>query len=349
MNVLANRGVVAALSAAVLFGAGTPAVKILLEHASPWLMAGILYLGSGIGLLIYRLITKAPTVSLKRNEIGWLAGAVIAGGMMGPLLLMTGLSAMAATDASLLLNAEGVLTAVLAWFVFKENFDRRIALGTVAIVAGAVVLSWPSQTGSASLWPTLAVLGACLSWGIDNNLIRKVSTADASFIAMMKGLAAGATNLLLALATGAAWPSPGIVALGSVIGFLSYGTSLVLFVIALRYLGTARTGAYFSIAPFFGAVLAIVLLGEPASPRLLVAGVLMGIGVWLHLTETHQHEHTHESLEHSHEHEHDEHHQHVHALGLPATGKHTHLHTHETMTHTHEHFPDIHHQHDHKH
>lgn len=349
MNVLANRGVVAALSAAVLFGAGTPAVKMLLEHASPWLMAGILYLGSGIGLLIYRLITKAPAVALKRNEMGSLAGAVVAGGMMGPLLLMTGLSGMAATDASLLLNAEGVLTAVLAWFVFKENFDRRIALGMVAIVAGAVVLSWPSQTGSASLWPKLAVLGACLSWAIDNNLTRKVSIADASFIAMMKGLAAGATNLLLALATGAVWPSPGIVALGTVIGFLSYGTSLVLFVIALRYLGTARTGAYFSIAPFFGALLAIAFLGEPASTRLLVAGVLMGIGVWLHLTETHQHEHTHELLKHSHEHEHDEHHQHVHADGLPATGKHAHLHTHEPMTHTHEHFPDIHHQHDHKH
>jgi drug/metabolite transporter (DMT)-like permease len=214
MNVLANRGVVAALSAAVLFGAGTPAVKMLLEHASPWLMAGILYLGSGIGLLIYRLITKAPAVALKRHEMGWLAAAVIAGGMMGPLLLMTGLSGMAATDASLLLNAEGVLTAVLAWFVFKENFDRRIALGMVAIVAGAVVLSWPSQTSTASLWPTLAVLGACLSWAIDNNLTRKVSIADASFIAMMKGLAAGATNLLLALATGAVWPSPGVVAWG---------------------------------------------------------------------------------------------------------------------------------------
>ncbi|BDB70606.1 MULTISPECIES: DMT family transporter [Comamonas] len=347
MNVLANRGVVAALSAAVLFGAGTPAVKMLLEHASPWLMAGILYLGSGIGLLIYRLITKAPAVALKRNEMGWLAGAVIAGGMVGPLLLMTGLSGMAATDASLLLNAEGVLTAVLAWFVFKENFDRRIALGMVAIVAGAVVLSWPSQTGSASLWPTLAVLGACLSWAIDNNLTRKVSIADASFIAMMKGLAAGATNLLLALATGAVWPSPGVVVLGTVIGFLSYGTSLVLFVIALRYLGTARTGAYFSIAPFFGAILAIVLLGEPASPRLLIAGVLMGIGVWLHLTETHQHEHTHELIEHSHEHEHDEHHQHVHSGGSTPTGKHTHLHTHEPMTHSHEHFPDIHHQHKH--
>jgi drug/metabolite transporter (DMT)-like permease len=347
MNTLKNYGVLAALGAAVLFGAGTPAVKLLLEHASPWLLAGILYLGSGIGLLIYRLVARAPAVELKRNELGWLAGAIISGGILGPLLLMTGLTGMAASDASLLLNAEGVLTAVLAWFVFKENFDQRIALGMAAIVAGALVLSWPSQVGTAALWPSLTVVGACLCWAIDNNLTRKVSIADASFIAMVKGLAAGVTNLLLALATGIQMPSFTVISAGAVIGFLSYGSSLVLFVIALRNLGTARTGAYFSVAPFFGALLAIVFLGEPASPRLLLAGALMGIGVWLHLTETHEHEHSHEALEHSHEHEHDEHHRHVHEDGLIPTGKHMHWHRHEPMTHSHEHFPDIHHQHKH--
>ncbi|MEN5179236.1 DMT family transporter [Comamonas testosteroni] len=345
MNALTNRGVLAALGAAALFGAGTPAVKLLLEHASPWLLAGILYLGSGIGLLIYRLMIHASPVELKSNELGWLGGAVIAGGMLGPLLLMTGLTGMAASDASLLLNAEGVLTAVLAWFVFKENFDRRIALGMLAIVAGAIVLSWPNQKSAAALWPSLAVIGACLCWAIDNNLTRKVSIADASFIAMAKGLAAGATNLVLALVTGAHLPSFPIIAIGAVIGFLSYGSSLVLFVIALRNIGTARTGAYFSIAPFFGAVLAIVFLGETASPQLLIAGVLMGVGVWLHLTETHEHEHTHELLEHSHEHEHDEHHQHAHEDGSNLAGKHVHWHRHEPMTHRHAHFPDVHHQH----
>ncbi|MYN12578.1 EamA family transporter [Pusillimonas sp. TS35] len=348
MNALTNRGVAAALSAAVLFGAGTPAVKMLLAHASPWLMAGIVYLGSGLGLWVYRLLRAAPAVRLERRETGWLAAAVIAGGMLGPLLLMSGLSAMAASDASLLLNAEGVFTAVLAWFVFKENVDGRIALGMLAIVAGAIVLSWPAQqAGLTGLWPALAVLGACLCWAIDNNLTRKVSVADASFIAMVKGLAAGATNLVLALATGAALPSVGIITLGAIIGFLSYGTSLVLFVIALRHLGTARTGAYFSIAPFAGTLLAIVLLGEPASPRLLIAGLLMAIGVWLHLTEKHHHAHTHDALEHSHEHEHDEHHQHMHADGSTPVGRHTHWHRHAPITHAHEHYPDIHHQHKH--
>ncbi|MGB3067267.1 MAG: EamA family transporter [Ottowia sp.] len=347
MNALKNRGVVAALGAAVLFGAGTPAVKLLLEHASPWLLAGILYLGSGAGLLIYRLLTRPSPVELKRSEIGWLAGAVISGGMLGPLLLMTGLTRMAASDASLLLNAESVLTAVLAWFVFKENFDRRIAFGMIAIVAGAIILSWPSSSGTTTLWPSLAVIGACLCWAIDNNLTRKVSIADASFIAMVKGLVAGAINLILALATGAQLPSLGIVSISAVIGFLSYGSSLALFIVALRSLGTARTGAYFSVAPFFGALFAVLLLGESASPRLLVAGLLMGIGVWLHLTEKHDHEHTHEALEHSHEHAHDEHHRHMHADGPNPTGKHVHWHRHEPMRHSHEHFPDVHHQHKH--
>ncbi|MBS0452675.1 MAG: EamA family transporter [Proteobacteria bacterium] len=350
MNALRHRGVLAALGAAALFGAGTPVAKLLLAYSSPWLLAGILYLGSGLGLLLYRVLTHAPAVQLKRAELRWLAGAVIAGGMLGPLLLMSGLSGMAAADASLLLNAEGVFTALLAWFVFKENFDRRIAIGMLAIVAGAVVLSWPGgRAGGSALWPTLAVLGACLSWAVDNNLTRKVSVTDASFIAMTKGLAAGATNLVLALATGASWPSTGIVAGGALLGFLSYGTSLVLFVIALRHLGTARTGAYFSIAPFFGALLAVGAFAEPLTLRLLLAGALMATGVWLHLTERHGHVHTHEPMEHTHEHVHDEHHQHAHEEGVAAEGKHTHWHRHAPMTHEHEHYPDIHHQHPHPH
>ncbi|MFS2099652.1 DMT family transporter [Variovorax sp. Varisp85] len=347
MSILFHRGVSAALGAAALFGAGTPFAKLLLAHASPWLLAGVLYLGSGIGLLIWRLASRAPAVRLQRAEAGWLAGAMIAGGMLGPLLLMTGLAGMAAADASLLLNAEGVLTALIAWFAFKENFDRRIAWGMVAIVAGAMVLSWPSEARAGALWPSLAVLGACLAWALDNNLTRKVSVTDASFIAMTKGLVAGATNLALAVATGASWPSAVVLASAGVLGLLSYGTSLVLFVIALRHLGTARTGAYFSVAPFFGAVVAIGLLGEPFTLQLALAGVLMAIGVWLHLTESHGHLHMHEPLEHAHEHEHDEHHQHAHADGTPVAAKHAHWHRHEPVVHAHTHYPDVHHRHTH--
>ena len=342
-----DRGVVAALAAALLFGAGTPFAKLLLAHTDPWLLAALLYLGSGAGLWLVRRLRNAASVRPSRSEWGWLAGATLAGGVVGPVLLMFGLSSMSATGASLLLNAEGVLTALLAWFVFKENFDRRIALGMLAIVAGALVLSWPGQASLRVEAGTLAVLGACLAWAIDNNLTRKVSLSDASFIAMVKGLAAGGTNLLLAWTLGSSWPTLSTLGAAAVLGFLSYGASLVLFVVALRHLGTARTGAYFSIAPFFGAVLGVLVLKEPVHSQLLIAGALMAVGVWLHLTELHGHLHTHQADEHTHAHVHDAHHQHAHPDGASVADGHSHAHTHAVMTHSHGHYPDAHHRHTH--
>jgi drug/metabolite transporter (DMT)-like permease len=350
MKAALRSGVFATMLAAVLCGAGTPLAKVLLAHTSPWLLAAILYLGSGIGLWIVRYIRRSPTVCLDTSDWYWLAGAIVFGGVIGPVLLMFGLTEMPASGASLLLNAEGALTALLAWFVFKENFDRRIALGMLAIVAGALVLSWQQEAQFSGMWPAMAVLGACLAWAIDNNLTRKVSLSDASFIAMTKGLVAGATNLVLALLTHATLPSMGFLAAAALLGFASYGLSLTLFVIGLRHLGTARTGAYFSVAPFFGAVLAIVLLDEPVTVQLMSAGLLMAIGVWLHLTERHEHVHTHEEIEHIHEHVHgsgDDHHDHEHNQPVPPGTKHSHAHRHTPINHTHPHFPDAHHQHHH--
>ena len=348
---LLQPGIGAALGAALLFGAGTPLAKWLLMVVDPWLLAGLLYLGSGLGLTLYRLLRQGTTARLAPAEWPWLIGAVVAGGLVGPVLLMLGLSDMQAAGASLLLNAESVLTALLAWFVFRENFDRRIALGMLAIVAGALILSWPAagraESAFEQIWPALAVLVACLAWAIDNNLTRRVSLADASWIASLKGLAAGSVNLMLALALGAAWPSAPQIAGALIVGLFAYGVSLALFVVALRHLGTARTGAYFSVAPFFGAALAVPLLGEPVGPRLLVAGALMALGVWLHLTEHHGHEHTHAALEHDHEHEHDAHHQHAHDQPVPPGHRHSHRHRHEPLAHEHAHFPDAHHRHDH--
>jgi drug/metabolite transporter (DMT)-like permease len=259
---------------------------------------------------------------------------------------------MPAARASLLLNGEAVFTALLAWIVFRENVDRRIAAGMLAIVAGGVVLAWP-QAGAAdtvSARAVLLVLAACLAWAIDNNLTRKVSLADASWIAMVKGLAAGATNLVLALALGAEWPAWPAVAAAALLGFLSYGLSLALFVRGLRLLGTARTGAYFSVAPFFGALLAVLLLDEPFTWPLAAAALLMAAGVWLHLSERHEHLHAHEAMEHSHEHVHgvgDEHHDHAHEPPVPAGTRHSHAHAHEPLVHAHPHYPDAHHRHDH--
>ena len=342
-----QQGIPAALGAAVLFGASTPLAKLLLGSISPWLLAGLLYLGSGLGLTLYRLLSRAPRVRLPREEIGWLLGAVLAGGVVAPVLLMLGLAGMPASGASLLLNAEGVFTALLAWFAFRENVDRRIALGMVAIIAGALVLGWTGEARFGALWPALAVLGACLAWGLDNNLTRKVSLHDAVWLAAVKGLVAGAVNLTLALLLGATLPALPLLTGILLLGLLAYGVSLTLFVVALRHLGTARTGAYFSVAPFFGAVLAIVLLDEPVTWPLLLAGALMALGVWLHLTEHHQHEHQHTLLEHAHEHTHDEHHQHAHDSSVAPGTRHSHWHRHEPLAHTHAHFPDAHHQHGH--
>ena len=343
---LGNRGVQMALASAVLFGAGTPIAKQLLGQVSPWLLAGLLYCGSGAGLFLIRLVRRSPRVRLRRAELFPFAGAILSGGVVGPVLLMLGLSNMPASGASLLLNAEGLFTALLAWFVFRENFDRRIAAGMVAILAGAVVLSVPSGANLGSPWPALAILGACLAWALDNNLTRKVALTDATWLAAMKGSVAGPINLVLAFGLGARLPAAGNIGAALLVGFFAYGVSLVLFILAMRHLGTARAGAYFSIAPFFGALLALSLGDTPTWP-LAAAAILMALGVWLHLTERHQHEHTHPATTHDHEHGHDGHHQHDHDQPVPPGGRHSHLHTHEVLTHSHQHYPDSEHRHDH--
>jgi drug/metabolite transporter (DMT)-like permease len=227
----------------------------------------------------------------------------------------------------------------IAWLVFRENVDRRLLLGAAAILAGAVALSWEGH-GVRLNSGALLVAGACLAWGIDNNLTRKLSSADPVVIAMTAGLAAGTVNGALAFLRGAALPSSEAFAGAAVVGFLGIGVSLVLFVLALRFLGTARTSAYFSLAPFIGALVAIVLLHDPLSIKLVLSGALMGFGLWMHLAERHEHEHKHDALEHEHSHIHDEHHQHRHE-GL-ITEPHCHWHRHEPMTHTHPQRPACH-------
>jgi len=349
---LRQPGIAAALGAALLFGAGTPLAKALLDSVGPWMLAGLLYLGSGVGLTLLRLARRAPPVQLPPGQWRWLAGAVVAGGVVAPVLLMFGLTRMPASGASLLLNAEGVFTALLAWFAFRENFDRRIALGMlaiVAIVAGAVVLSRPGEARFGDTWPALAMLGACGAWAIDNNLTRKVALHDAAWIASVKGLAAGAINLVLAFALGGRFAAAPVLAGAMLLGFVAYGLSLALFVVSLRHLGTARTGAYFSVAPFCGALVAVLWRGNAVDTRLLLASALMALGVWLHLSERHLHLHTHAPLahEHAHAHAHDAHHQHGHDDLVQAGLRHTHPHRHEPLTHAHAHYPDEHHRHVH--
>ncbi len=346
-----RRGILLALASAALFGASTPLAKLLLGAMDPWLTAGLLYLGAGVGLAAVQLGRKAAGLAeseapLRRADLPRLAAVVAAGGVAGPLLLMLGLARTDAAAASLLLNLEGLATMGIAWLVFRESVDRRLLVGALAILGGALVLSW--QGGSVALGPgALLIAAACLAWGIDNNLTRGLSAADPVQIATVKGLVAGTVNTALALALGAGLPGSAAAMAAGLVGFLGYGVSLVLFVLALRHLGTARTGAYFSLAPFVGAALAVAMLGEPLTVRLLAAGLLMGLGLYLHLAERHEHDHRHEPMEHEHAHVHDVHHRHAHAVGTSPGEPHVHRHRHAPLVHRHAHYPDLHHRHDH--
>jgi drug/metabolite transporter (DMT)-like permease len=314
------------------------------------LLAGLLYLGSGLGLSLARVIRDRglrPS-GLPKGEWPWLLGAIFFGGVLGPVALMFGLLSTSGSTASLLLNLEAVLTAVIAWVVFKENADRRIVIGMLAIVAGGVALSWPTVSAVQSSVTGPALVGlACLCWAIDNNLTRKVSASDALFIAATKGVMAGAVNTFIAMGMGAELPGFATLSATMAVGLLGYGISLVLFVLALRGLGTARTGAYFSTAPFIGAATALMVFPETTSLAFWMAMGLMSVGVWLHLTERHAHEHTHVELSHGHVHRHDEHHQHVHDFERDGIEPHTHDHKHAKLKHEHAHFPDVHHRHSH--
>lgn len=347
-----SRGVWSALIAAALFGASTPIAKRLLGEVSPVMLAGLLYAGSGLGLAVILAVRRGIAgkrgnlLLPSRGDLPWLAGAILFGGIAGPILLMWGLQSTAASTASLLLNLEGAFTALLAWFVFRENFDRRIALGMALILGGGLLLSWTPGAMMVSSG-ALLVIAACFCWGVDNNFTRRVAANDAMLIACVKGLVAGTVNLALALLLGDRIPAASVAVTAGVVGLLSYGISLTLFVVALRNLGTARTGAYFSVAPFFGAMLALVVQHEPVTATLATAAALMAAGVWLHLSERHIHTHQHARLLHAHTHGHDEHHLHDHEPGWDGVEPHSHPHEHRPLRHAHAHVPDIHHRHEH--
>ena len=346
-----RRAILYALLSAALFGASTPLAKALVREVSPLMLAGLLYLGSGLGLAAWigmrRLAGASRALRLNAADWPWLVAAVVCGGIAGPALLMYGLVRAPASTASLLLNLEAVFTALIAWSVFRESVDQRIFLGMAAIVAGGAVLSWSEAPTTHGMAGALLIAGACLCWALDNNFTRRVSGGDAVTLAAAKGLVAGCVNFALATAQGASLPAAAPGAAAAALGFVGYGISLVLFILALRDLGTARTGAYFSVAPFFGAALALLLLGEQATVFFWIAAALMALGVWLHISERHEHEHAHEPLVHAHEHVHDEHHRHAHGPAGHASGPHSHEHRHSAMRHRHPHYPDLHHRHGH--
>src|SRR3989441_8393835 len=272
--------IILALIAAVLFGLSTPAAKILLDTTDPWLLAGLFYVGSGLGLaglrVVVLLLGRPPRdAPLRRRDVPWLLGAIVTGGIVGPVFLMFGLAGGSASQAALLLTLEGVLTAALAWLVFREHVDARIALGMALITGGALVLAWQPDRGEPIGRHAVFVAGACLAWALDNNLTRKVSGGDATLVAALKGGAAGAVNLTIAMAMGAPFPGWGDAFGAAAVGLLGYGVSLMPFVLAPRELGAGRTGGHFSAAPLLRAGASIAMLGEPGSHRLPGGGLLV--------------------------------------------------------------------------
>lgn len=248
---------------------------------------------------------------------------------------------------SLLLTLEGVFTALIAWLAFREHVHARLIYGVIVIALGAGLLGWSGSPTLSGGFGPLLIAGACMAWAIDNNFTRKIALNDATAIAMLKGLVAGSVNFLVARLTHAHWPTFAPAAGAVVVGFFGYGLSLVFFVLALRELGAGRTSAYFSMAPFIGAIVSIAAFDAQLTASVAVAGALMGFGVWLHLTEAHAHEHDHAPMVHVHVHVHDDHHRHEHQQGDPPGEPHTHAHAHSALRHSHPHYPDAHHRHTH--
>lgn len=347
---VSRTAIFAALASALLFGGTTPLTKILAGHMSPVMLAALLYMGSGVGLWTIRILRdrRLGVPHLALHDWWCFFCAIAAGGVIAPILLFSGLTRSTASSASLLLNLEAVFTALIAWLVFRESTERRLVFGMFLIVAGGAVLAWPrAAAGLPAIHGALYIVGACACWAIDNNLTRRISTADADFIAGTKGLIAGTTNLALAAVLGAVFPALPLILSAMTVGLLGYGMSLVFFVIAMRNMGAARAGAYFSTAPFLGAAIAVAALHEPTPAGFWWSALLMGAGVAFHLSERHSHEHFHEAIVHAHPHTHDGHHEHAHEPPWDGVGPHTHVHRHDALAHDHEHYPDADHDHQH--
>ncbi len=337
------RGAASGLTAALLFGVSTPVAKLLLPGVGPFMMAGLLYLGSGVGLSVLGPALGRREAPLRRSDAPALAAIVAAGGVAAPVLLMLGLARLDGMAASLLLNLEAPFTIGLAVAVFGDSLSGREAAGAFAVVAGGVLLAAP---GGALDWAGVAaVAGACLGWAIDNNLSQRLALRDPVALVRVKSLAAGSFNVTLALAAGERLPGPWLLASALATGLVGYGVSIVLHIAAMRALGAARQAALFATAPFAGAIAAVPLLGERLSLREAAAGAAMAAGVATIVRARHGHEHAHEALQHEHVHVHDEHHRHEHAG--PADEPHSHVHSHAPLVHDHPHLPDAHHRHGH--
>jgi drug/metabolite transporter (DMT)-like permease len=343
------------IASAALFGLSAPLAKILVRGTSPVVLAGLMYIGAFLGLSIAifgrRWLTPKSAYAsspFRRHDTVWIVGSILTGGTLGPICLLLGLSKISGTAASLLLNLEGVATAIIAVYFFKENAGRKLWLALGLVTCAGILLSWDSGRGRFEIAGSLLVALGMFCWGADNNFMRNIADKDPLSFARIKGLASGVISLSLALALGLPLPFDSSLLWGLLLGAFSIGVSLVLYIYGLRHLGAFRAGAFFSLAPFIGALVSLAILPEPARWILLPGAALMALGVALLAGERHEHHHRHEPVVHTHAHGHaDGHHRHEHAGRTAPDGAHSHEHTHEAVDHAHGHWPDIHHRHDH--
>lgn len=339
--------------AAILFGISAPLSKLLLDGVDPIVLAGLLYLGAGMSLGLLLLLSAAlgrarREASLEKRDVPWLIGAIVSGGIAGPILLLLGLARTPAATTSLLLNFEVVATGFIAFTLFRESVGKLAWWAIAAVAIGGALLSLDPSGGWGISLGGLLVLGACVAWGFDNNFTSRISLKDPKRIVAIKGLAAGAFSVLLGLSLGRPFPalSPTLWAL--LLGTVSYGASIALFVQSLRRVGAARTGALFGMAPFIGVTLSLVVFRQVPQLTFFLALPLMILAAVLLAREKHEHDHIHTRLCHTHSHRHDDdHHQHPHENDDTDCQSHAHEHVHETLTHAHPHMPDPHHRHEH--
>ena len=333
------------LLAAALFGASTPASKPLLDGLSPLLLSGVLYLGAALAVSPWALRGLGGLRRADRRNVSRLALAVLFGGVLGPVLLLTGLSLASAASVSLWLNLETVATAVLARLFFKEHLERNTWIAVALVIAASILLS-PGTPGGGMAIGLVAL--ACVAWGLDNNFTAVIDRFTPAQVTFAKGLIAGSANLVLGLIVD---PQPAVgwaFGAGLVVGAFSYGASLLLYIGGAQHLGATRSQLIFSTAPAWGLGLSWLVLGERLEAVHLVAAAMMALAIWLWHREQHAHVHRHHRVTHRHWHRHDDgHHDHEHDGSVAPGAWHSHEHTHQAQEHEHPHQPDLHHRHDH--
>lgn len=332
--------------AALTFGLSTPLSKLLMGRLDPMVLACMLYFGAWLGLSLLSLFPgESKGVRLEKRHLPFFLISVLVGGVLGQLLLMWGIAHTAASSAALLMNLEVVWTVLIAGLFFGEHLGGRVLFAMALMFGAGALISYQGSFSGLSGFSlgSLAVVASFFCWGLDNNVTNRLSEIDPVELTRIKGAISGCLNLLFALFLGKQLHWDAAIFGALLLGALTYGGSLVLFIRALRVLGTARTGAYFGMSPFIGALASILILRDPVTPHLLVAGLVMALAAYLLLGERHSHPHEHPAIEHEHFHEHDEHHRHHEEEELP----HCHLHVHEPQEHAHPHTPDLHHRHVH--